>query len=43
LVLTGVILALIPGLPKVELAPELVLLLVLPGATTARGLKSAAL
>jgi monovalent cation/hydrogen antiporter len=30
LVLTGVILALIPGLPKVELAPELVLLLVLP-------------
>jgi len=30
LVLTGVVLALIPGLPKVELAPELVLLLVLP-------------
>src|ERR1700674_1938278 len=30
LVLTGVILALIPGLPTVELAPELVLLLVLP-------------
>ena len=30
LVLTGVILALIPGLPAVELAPELVLLLVLP-------------
>src|SRR6202047_913299 len=30
LVLTGVILALIPGLPTVEPAPELVLLLVLP-------------
>ncbi|MGB6176981.1 MAG: Na+/H+ antiporter [Methylocella sp.] len=30
LVLTGVILALVPGLPTVELAPELVLLLVLP-------------
>src|SRR6266513_4763270 len=30
LMLTGVILALIPGLPPVELAPELVLLLVLP-------------
>src|SRR5580704_11812442 len=30
LVLTGVMLALIPGLPTVELAPELVLLLVLP-------------
>jgi len=30
LVLTGVVLALIPGLPTVELAPELVLLLVLP-------------
>jgi CPA1 family monovalent cation:H+ antiporter len=30
LVLTGVILAVIPGLPAVELAPELVLLLVLP-------------
>src|SRR5712675_731385 len=30
LVLAGVILALIPGLPAVELAPELVLLLVLP-------------
>jgi monovalent cation/hydrogen antiporter len=30
LVLTGVILALIPGLPAVELAPEFVLLLVLP-------------
>jgi CPA1 family monovalent cation:H+ antiporter len=30
LVLTGVLLALIPGLPKVELAPEIVLLLVLP-------------
>jgi monovalent cation/hydrogen antiporter len=30
LVLTGVILALIPGLPAVELAPHLVLLLVLP-------------
>ena len=30
LVLTGVALALIPGLPAVELAPELVLLLVLP-------------
>src|SRR3984893_9644085 len=30
LVLTGVILALSPGLPRVELAPELVLLLVLP-------------
>ena len=30
LVLTGVVLALIPGLPKVSLAPELVLLLVLP-------------
>jgi Na+/H+ antiporter len=30
LVLTGVILALIPGLPAVELAPEVVLLLVLP-------------
>jgi monovalent cation/hydrogen antiporter len=30
LVITGVILALAPGLPTVELAPELVLLLVLP-------------
>jgi hypothetical protein len=30
LVLTGVALALVPGLPDVELAPELVLLLVLP-------------
>jgi monovalent cation/hydrogen antiporter len=30
LVLTGVVLALVPGLPRVELAPELVLLLVLP-------------
>jgi CPA1 family monovalent cation:H+ antiporter len=30
LVLTGVVLALIPGLPSVELAPELVLLLILP-------------
>src|ERR1039457_7070109 len=30
LVLTGVILALIPGLPTVKLAPEFVLLIVLP-------------
>jgi Na+/H+ antiporter len=30
LVLTGVLLAVVPGLPPVELAPELVLLLVLP-------------
>src|SRR3982075_3232883 len=30
LVLAGVVLALIPGLPTVELAPELVLLVVLP-------------
>ena len=30
LVLTGVVLALVPGLPSVELAPELVLLLILP-------------
>jgi monovalent cation/hydrogen antiporter len=30
LVLTGVLLALVPGLPSVELAPELVLLLILP-------------
>jgi Na+/H+ antiporter len=30
LVLTGVVLALVPGLPTVQLAPELVLLLVLP-------------
>jgi monovalent cation/hydrogen antiporter len=30
LVLTGVLLALVPGLPPVELAPDLVLLLVLP-------------
>ena len=30
LVLTGIVLALIPGLPKVELAPEIALLLVLP-------------
>jgi monovalent cation/hydrogen antiporter len=30
LVMTGVILALVPGLPTLELAPELVLLLVLP-------------
>jgi CPA1 family monovalent cation:H+ antiporter len=30
LVVTGVVLALVPGLPTVELAPELVLLLVLP-------------
>jgi hypothetical protein len=30
LVLTGVLLALVPGVPPVELTPELVLLLVLP-------------
>src|SRR3954447_4545516 len=30
LVLAGVVLALVPGLPPVEMAPELVLLLVLP-------------
>ena len=30
LVLTGVVLALVPGLPTLELAPQLVLLLVLP-------------
>jgi CPA1 family monovalent cation:H+ antiporter len=30
LVLTGVILALIPGLPAIEVAPDLVLLMVLP-------------
>src|ERR1700676_2313408 len=30
LVLTGIVLAIVPGLPTVELAPELVLLLVLP-------------
>src|SRR6185369_4296133 len=30
LVVTGVALALIPGLPKIELAPQLVLLLILP-------------
>jgi len=30
LVLTGVVLALVPGLPAVRLPPELVLLLVLP-------------
>jgi monovalent cation/hydrogen antiporter len=30
LVITGVVLALIPGLPAIELAPEIVLLLVLP-------------
>jgi hypothetical protein len=30
LVLTGVVLALVPGLPAVELSPEAVLLLVLP-------------
>src|SRR5262245_47931598 len=30
LVLTGVVIALVPGLPPVELAPELVLLLILP-------------
>ena len=30
LVITGVLLALVPGLPPVELAPEIVLLLVLP-------------
>src|ERR1700684_1981515 len=30
LVLTGVVLALVPGLPTVELAPEFVLLIVLP-------------
>jgi Na+/H+ antiporter len=30
LVLTGVVLALVPGLPTVELAPDLVLLLILP-------------
>jgi monovalent cation/hydrogen antiporter len=30
LVLTGVVLALVPGLPTVNLAPELILLLVLP-------------
>jgi monovalent cation/hydrogen antiporter len=30
LVLTGVLIALVPGLPPIELAPELVLLLVLP-------------
>jgi hypothetical protein len=32
LVITGVVLALIPGVPTVELAPEFVLLLVLPPA-----------
>jgi monovalent cation/hydrogen antiporter len=30
LVLTGVLIACVPGLPPIELAPELVLLLVLP-------------
>src|SRR5215813_5820760 len=30
LVIIGVVLALIPGLPRIELAPELVLLIVLP-------------
>ena len=30
LVITGVVLALIPGLPQVEMAPEFVLLMVLP-------------
>jgi monovalent cation/hydrogen antiporter len=30
LVLTGVLIALVPGLPPIELAPELVLLLILP-------------
>src|SRR5258706_8582016 len=30
LVIVGVVLALVPGLPRVELVPELVLLLVLP-------------
>ena len=30
LVITGVVLALVPGLPRIELAPEFVLLLVLP-------------
>jgi len=30
LVVTGVVLALIPGLPKIELAPQLVLMLILP-------------
>jgi monovalent cation/hydrogen antiporter len=33
LVLTGVALALVPGLPRIELAPEFVLLLVLPPIT----------
>src|SRR6187399_2761069 len=30
LVLTGILIALVPGLPPIELAPELVLLLILP-------------
>jgi CPA1 family monovalent cation:H+ antiporter len=30
LVVVGVVLALVPGLPRVELVPELVLLLILP-------------
>ena len=37
LVLAGVALALVPGLPRVELAPELVLLLVLPPLIYAAG------
>ena len=37
LVLVGVALALVPGLPRVELAPELVLLLVLPPLVYAAG------
>jgi len=34
LVLVGVVLALVPGLPAVEMAPEFVLLLVLPRSST---------
>lgn len=34
LVLVGVVLALVPGLPAVEMAPEFVLLLVLPPVIT---------
>src|SRR3954452_1833625 len=37
LVIAGVVLALIPGLPRIELAPELVLLVILPPLIYAAG------
>src|SRR5258705_12947018 len=39
LVIVGVVLALVPGLPRVELVPELVLLLVLPPLIYSAGVR----